>query len=218
MANKDDLSWHFENSFYWYSDPYRLMKAIAQYELYKLIKNIPGEFLELGVYKGSSLIRFATFRETLETTNSRKIIGMDSFGFFPRPDSEILSDIDFIETFESEGGPGLAITDLERILSKKGFSNIELIKGDISSTLPELLQVNPQLRFAAVHFDLDVYPITKFALGLVWERVVHGGYLIFDDYGSIEGETVAVDNFIADRELEIRKFSFSKSPTYIIKR
>ena len=34
-------------------------------------------FLELGVYKAASLLRFATFRDSLENNYSRKIIGLD---------------------------------------------------------------------------------------------------------------------------------------------
>ena len=67
-------SWDYENGFYLTSPVNRIGKQLAQYELYKKIVNIPGEVLEFGVYKGASIIRFATYRELLENTYSRKII------------------------------------------------------------------------------------------------------------------------------------------------
>lgn len=76
--------WDYENGFYLTAENKRFSKFIAHYELYKMIKDIPGEIVEFGVFKGASLIRWATFRELLETSFSRKIIGFDVFGKFPR--------------------------------------------------------------------------------------------------------------------------------------
>ena len=85
LVGKFDKSKEFdyENGFYLTSKPYRLGNIIAHYELYKRIVNLPGDLIELGVFKGSSLIQFATFRELLENENSRKIVGFDMFGSFP---------------------------------------------------------------------------------------------------------------------------------------
>ena len=67
--------WDYENGFYWHSPQSRIGKLISHYELYKTITNLPGNILEFGVYKASSLVRFATFRNMLENDFSRKIIG-----------------------------------------------------------------------------------------------------------------------------------------------
>ena len=53
----------YENGFYLTSDVYRMGNQMAHYELYKKILNLPGDVIELGVFKGGSLIQFATFRE-----------------------------------------------------------------------------------------------------------------------------------------------------------
>jgi hypothetical protein len=76
-------SWEYENGFYLTSPSSRIAKSIAHYELYKKITGLPGEVVECGVFKGASLIRFATFREMTESQFSRKIIGFDAFGKFP---------------------------------------------------------------------------------------------------------------------------------------
>ena len=76
--------WEYENGFYLTSHPSRLGKSVVHFEIYKEILHLPGAIVECGVYKGASLIRFATFREMLESQYSRQIIGFDAFGEFPR--------------------------------------------------------------------------------------------------------------------------------------
>ena len=74
--------WNHENGFNWFSEYSRMAKQIAHWEIYKKIDGIPGDIFELGVYKGLSLIRWATFREITENAYSRKIVGFDAFGKF----------------------------------------------------------------------------------------------------------------------------------------
>ena len=133
----DEQSWDYENGFYWFSHPTRLGKALAQYEIYKQIVNVPGDVIELGVYKGASLIRLATFRKILENDFSRKIIGFDMFGKFPHSISNTASDIEFIESFENAGGSGIKQSELRTILERKKLENIELIEGDVFKTLDQ---------------------------------------------------------------------------------
>ena len=76
--------WEAENIFYLKTDTSRISKLLYQYELYKLIKDVPGAVLEFGVFKGVSFIRFLTFRSILENNYSRKFFGFDLFGKFPK--------------------------------------------------------------------------------------------------------------------------------------
>ena len=125
--------------FYWFSPKSRLNKMLAHYELYKTITHIPGHVFELGVYKGASLVRFATFRDALENDYSRKIVGFDVFGVFPSSNLELKDDFNFIEKFESAGGHGLSENEVDDILTSKGFENFCLVKGNVFDTLPKYL-------------------------------------------------------------------------------
>lgn len=209
--------WEYENGFYITSHPTRLAKSIAHWELYKKIVDLPGEILEFGVFKGASLIRFATFREILEYNFSRKIIGFDAFGEFPK--AETKDDTDFIINFETVSGKGIPKEELQKALSKKGFGNIELIEGNICDTLPAYLKANPQLKAALMHIDVDVYAPTKCCLEYLYDRIVTGGVIIFDDYASVSGETKAVDEFFAAKNIktEIKKTPYYSVPCYIVK-
>ncbi len=55
----------YENGFYWYGEPSRIAKLLAHHDLYRSIAGLPGDIVELGVYKAASFIRFATFRSLL---------------------------------------------------------------------------------------------------------------------------------------------------------
>lgn len=210
---------YYENGFYLTSQPYRLGNILAHYELYKKIIELPGDVIELGVFKGGSLIQFCTFRELLENERSRKIIGFDIFGEFPTAE-KVESDTVFVENWNEQfKNEFLKKEDIEQSLYHKNFGNIELVKGNIMETVDEYLKRNPHTRIALLHIDTDVYEPAKYGLEQLFDRVVKGGIIVFDDYATVEGETLAVEEFIKDYDYIINKFRFSHTkPSYMIKK
>lgn len=208
--------WDYENGYYITSDPTRLAKALSHFELYKRILNLPGQVVECGVYKGASFLRFATYREVLESPYSRRLIGFDAFGRFPRDATG--ADGDFIERFEREGGEGIPATDLESAMSLKHFTNFELVEGNILETLPLYLSRHPELKIALLHLDVDVYAASAAALAQLYPHVVSKGLILFDDFGSVAGETQAVDEFLVGEGYSVEKLPLSHSPAFVTKR
>ena len=51
-----EKSFDYENGFLLTSEPIRIQKWITHYNLYCKIAGLPGDVVEAGVYKGSSLI------------------------------------------------------------------------------------------------------------------------------------------------------------------
>lgn len=209
----------YENGYFLTSEVYRMGNVLAHYELYKRIINLPGDVIELGVFKGSSLIQFATFRELLENEKSRKIVGFDVFGKFPLTE-KMASDVKFIDEwnnkFENEF---VSKQDIYNSLEHKKISNVELVEGDINHTIDEYIGNNPHTKIALLHIDTDAYEPAKAGLEKLFDRVVKGGIVIFDDYATIEGETVAVDEFLADQDYTISKLPLSHGkPSYIVKK
>ena len=209
--------WDYENGFYWFSPKSRLNKILAHYELYKTIVKIPGHIFELGVYKSTSLIRFATFRDALENDLSRKIVGFDAFGEFPTDNLAVSDDLEFVEKFEAAGGHALDENQVHRVLSSKGFDNFFLVKGNVFDTLPKYLEENPETRIALLHLDMDVKEPTDFALEQLFDRVVPGGLIVFDDYNAVCGETVSVDEFVNRNGLSLQKLPFYNVPAFVRK-
>ena len=210
-----DRSWDYENGFYLTSHVTRLAKMIAHFELYKSIINLPGHIVECGVYKGASLIRVATFREILESPYSRKIIGFDAFGKFPDQDDP--TDSAFIARFEEASGYGIAVEELREVFTYKSFMNYELIEGDILQTVPQYLSQHPELKIALLHIDVDVYQPAVVVLKYLYDRVVTNGLVVFDDFATVAGETRAIDEFFAEKNVVIKKSPISHIPAHIRK-
>ena len=196
-----EKKWDYENGFYLTCGKGRIGKLLNHFEIYKKILDKPGDVLEFGVFKGTSFMRLLYFRDLLENETSRKIIGFDIFGKFPSSEKYI-EDKKFIQHFEDNGGEGISEEDLIDLIDEKKITNYQLIKGDITKTLPEWLNLNPHKRFSLVHLDVDVYEPSIKIIELIYDRIVPGGILMLDDYGTVLGETKALEEFLDKRNLK----------------
>jgi hypothetical protein len=153
----------------------------------------------------------------LENDFSRNIIGFDAFGKFPKSNSDLPSDSAFITEFELQGGFGLSSTELNSFLSSKAFRNIDLVEGNILETLEVYLQKHNHTRIALLHLDLDVFVPTDYALDLLYERIVPGGLIIFDNFNFEEGATLAIEKFCKEKSLQLLKAQYYAAPSYVVK-
>ena len=187
--------WDAENTFYLQSKPSRIAKFLYHYEIYKKILNIPGDVLEFGVFKGASFSRLLSFRKILENDDSRKIIGFDDFGTFTAKGKK--EDILFAKKFQKTLGLGTSDVQLKNNFINNGYTNFQLIKGDVVKTLPKFLKKNSGAKISLLHLDLDVYRPTKFVLSKLYKKMSKGGIILIDDYAEIAGATDAVDEFFS---------------------
>ena len=205
----------YENNFYLSCDNSRIGKMIAHYELFKLSSKIPGCIIECGVFKGVSLIRFATFLKLLKKQN-KKIIAFDAFG--KHTTTKISSDYKRRKKLLSHGKEAISEKQLMKVLRLKSLEkNIELIRGDITETVPRYLKSNPKMKISLLNLDVDFYEPSMAILKNFYPKLSKGGILMLDDYGIWDGETIAVDEYFTGKKIKIRKFSFSQTPSYIIK-
>lgn len=217
MIDLPDISkaFSYENNFYLSCDNSRIAKFIAQYELFRMSLNIPGEIIECGVFKGVSLVRFAHFRQ-IAGIGDKKIVGFDTFGEFP--DSDYEPDNELRDKFiESAGNSSIGKDQLYTILQGKGFTdNILLVDGDIAETLPAYIRNNPGMSVSFLNLDVDLYMPSKIILENLYPLISPGGILLLDDYGKFPGETKAADEYFGNA-VDIKKFPYANSPGYIIK-
>lgn len=211
--------WKYENGFYLTCQTTRMSKILAHYELFKETMNLPGEIVECGVFKGASLARFAMFRDLFGNEYSREIIAFDTFGEFP--EAEYDSDKQYREQYISAAGDESVSKDqMKKILNNKDCEeNVSLIKGDIMDTIPNYVENNQHLKISLLNLDTDLYEPAKVVLENLYPRVVKGGVVILDNYGTFPGETKAVEGYFKKNNLEkkIKKFRFSMTPSYIVK-
>lgn len=206
-----------------------MARYLAHYELFKKTIDLPGSIVELGVSRGVSFFSFHKFLETFSPTDTtKKVYGFDSFeglGDFCDEDGTLDSSTDKIqggwsaENVEEEIFEMCALINEDNILARE---RSRLIKGRVQDTLKPFLDQTPGLRISLLHFDLDLYEPTYYTLNMLWDLIVPGGVIIFDEYGLPPwgGEATAFDQFRAERKLKIKlnKFNWCLTPTaYCIK-
>lgn len=212
-----DRKFEYENGFYATADPSRFSKIITHLEFFRQTSNVRGEIVEFGIFKGNSFFRWIKFRDLLEQTNSRKVIGFDIFGDFPEAGFE--QDKDKRDAFvaETNGGKSISYEEINGLLDKQGLNkNVDIVKGDILVTLNDYVEKNPHLKISLLHIDVDLYEPTKVILEKLYDRVTTGGIIIFDDYGAFAGTNKAVDDFFKNKA-EIKKLPYSHAISYIVK-
>ena len=212
-----EKAFDYENNFYLSCDITRISKIIAQYEIYKMVKDIPGTIVECGVFKGVSLARFAMFREILGNPFNKKIIAFDTFDKFP--ETSFVQDQKARTGFIQDAGEdSISKQQMEKVLENKGTNKfVELIVGDITKTVPNYIENNPELKISLLNLDTDIYEPAVTILEHLYPKITKRGILILDDYGTHPGETKAVDEYFKDEKVEIKKFPFAMTPCYIIK-
>jgi hypothetical protein len=208
-----------------------LPRFLAHYELFKQVIDLPGSILELGVYKGASFFTWTKLMETFcPGDRQRKVYGFDHFqglvDFTEADGHEVGGKVDKVQGgWKATAEHARLLVDLHNSDSfLPGVDRCVLVEGDIFETLPRFLEQTPGLRISLLHFDVDLYKPTKFALDLLYPLVLKGGVVCFDEYAFVpwEGESRAVDEFFADTPLDqrpvIKKFPFSPTPSgYFIK-
>lgn len=211
-----------------YSRRVFLKKFLAHYDLFKKVMRLPGDIVELGVYRGASLFSWANFLEIRNMGDRhKKVIGFDNYtGFAGLDQKDGLDNPQFGKCeggfasgqFEDQLHDAIRIFDQDRFIPYK--PRIVLVKGEIEHTLPKYIEENPGLRISLLHFDADLYRPTQVGLQYLWPLVVPGGIVLFDEYGipPWEGESKAVDEFFAHQSVRIRRLDWCPNPGgYIVK-
>ena len=205
-----------------------LKRFLAHYEFFRRVIDLPGDIIELGVYRGASLMSWANFLEIRNMGDRQKqVFGFDNFSGFGemdekdgKSDSRVRKAAGGFDSSEFEAVllDAISIFDNDRFIPHK--PRVKLIKGDISETVPKFVEDNPGLRICLMHFDCDMYRPTLAGLKHFWPLVVPGGVVLFDEYGirPWEGESRAVDEFFAEGRVKIQKLDWSPNPGgYLIK-
>jgi hypothetical protein len=210
-------AFEFENSFYLSSDVSRTGKLLAHHEFFQRTLGLAGAIVECGVFKGASLVRFATFRALSGAASAKKIIGFDTFGHFP--EAEWQDDKSVREKFVADAGEeSISRDQLNSVLTHKGVNeNVELVEGDIRTTLPDYVGRHPELAVALLNIDTDLYEPAAVILETLWPRMVPGGIVLLDDFGVFPGETAAVREFFAEKAVTFEQLPINQTPSFVVK-
>jgi hypothetical protein len=196
----------------------RLLNA---YETVRLVNReaVVGCVVECGVWSGGG-IGLMALADRRDGTTGRTFHLFDSFEGLPQPS---LQDEEVLEAFRqghpdlepdpSAGGAELvaigacegATADevhdfLRRVLGVPD-ALVRMHVGWFQDTIPQAAAtIGP---IAVLRLDGDWYESTKVCLHGLFDLVSDGGYVIIDDYGTFTGCRAAVDEFLAERHLDV---------------
>jgi len=206
-----------------YASRQALAKFLTKYEIFQKILHVNGSIVEAGVLHGGGTLAWAKLSSILEPTNhTRKIIGFDTFAGFPSINDKDKKGTDgsLIKIGELKGCAQKSVTEAVSIYDENRPLNhipkVELVQGDIVNTAPAYIKENPHLVISLLYLDVDLYEPTKVMLETFLPVMPKGAVIVFDELNAkmFPGETVAVDEILGIRNLEIKRFTFDSYVSY----
>jgi O-methyltransferase len=179
-----------------------LLDAVA----YVTARDIPGAFVECGVWRGGSVMAMLLKLQALGVTD-RDIYLYDTFEGMTEPTAEDTSSYDppaaltWQQARESGKRAWSSLFGTERFseqsvretLIATGYpaGRLHFVKGPVEQTIPGITPA----QIAILRLDTDWYVSTRHELIHLWPRLQQGGVMILDDYGHWDGCRKAVDEY-----------------------
>ena len=206
-----------DNNFY---DIYDFCKSYTytgldrSYALYKAIEyltqnQVEGDFVECGVWRGgSSMIMAKTLLKQKAPT--RQLYLYDTFTGMTEPtdkDCTYSRNRDVMLEWKEKKRDGYnewcyaSLEDVQNNMKTTGYPENQLhyVKGKVEETLPD----KNLGKLALLRLDTDWYESTYHELCTLFPKLVSGGVLIIDDYGTWQGSREAVDQYFNENSTNI---------------
>jgi O-methyltransferase len=170
---------------------------------YVVRNNIGGDIVECGVWRGGSMMMAALSLQHFGD-RGRRLFLFDTFEGMPEPTA---ADLKFDGTRAEEkwaslkrgSGSDWNFAPLEAVqaaMYSTGYpkEKLQFVKGPVETTLPAQAPDS----VALMRLDTDFYISTKHELTHLYPRLVPGGVLIIDDFGSWAGSRQAVLEYFSE--------------------
>jgi hypothetical protein len=196
------------NDFIFSNDTKIMGKMLHRYDFFCETKHLPGDIVEVGVFKGSGVASFSKFIDIYAPNSNKKIIGFD---FFNPSGSDKMLEKDACHDKQSMnivyGRCDHDERELSSVMKRLDGMNIDkkymLIEGDVEETIPEFIRENPGFRISLLYIDVDIERPTYCALKYLWDRVLPGGIIVFDEFEYHKfTESCGVEKFLKERNLD----------------
>jgi hypothetical protein len=176
------------------------VNALRSAVRYVVESDIPGAFVECGVWRGGSMLAVARTLIAGGVTD-RDLYLFDTFTTMPFPGEE---DVDVLGNRAADfydaavAAPAfsyLTMDQVRELLVGAGYpeERLHFVPGMVEETIPESL---PET-LALCRLDTDWYQSTKHEMEHMFWRISEGGVLIVDDYGHFMGAKKAVDEYLS---------------------
>lgn len=154
-------------------------------------KNIKGDLIETGVWRGGTVIFMKAILKAFGV-NDRVVWVADSFEGLPKPDPE---------KYAADKEDKLYLADRLRIpleQVRENFEKYDLLDGNVKflkGWFRDTLPAAPITKLAVLRLDGDMYESTMDSLVNLYPKLSTGGYIIIDDWGSVQGCRLAVEDY-----------------------
>lgn len=212
------------NTFIFNQDIKVLGKLLHRFNFFNLSKHLAGDIVELGVFKGSGMATFIKFLEIFATHSNKKVIGFDLFD----KENTVVNNYENGNTMKTVYNKANDENELSIITVKNKLKNINadlskfiLVEGDVCKTTKDFVSQNPGFRISLLYIDLDLKEPVYHSLINLWDRILPGGYIIFDEYEYHKfDESNGVDLFLKEKLINYDVISTNwMAPTaYLIKK
>ena len=211
------------NAFMFSSDVRVVGKLFHRFNFFEKTRHLAGDIVELGVFKGSGVASWLKMIEIYMPHSNRKVIGFDVFGennaLFDTFKNGTKMHTVVARTSESE----LRLDKVKSNLVATGISSAKyvLVQGDVCKTSKTFVDANPGFRISLLYIDLDLDEPVYHSLVNLWDRIVPGGYIVFDEYEyHAFDESNGVDRFLRERNIEytIETTNFIGPTAFMIKK
>lgn len=188
------------------------MYALYKATEYVIESDIPGDFVECGVWKGGSSMLIALTLLELKSTD-RKIYLYDTFEGMTEPceeDHKLLdNNLSANKKWNDQkknGFNGWCYASLSEVkdnmyLTEYLKDHIVFVKGKVEETIPKIMPAS----ISILRLDTDFYESTKHELLYLFPILLKGGVLIIDDYGSWSGSKKAVDEYFSNSNILLNR-------------
>ena len=211
-----------------FSDDLKLTgKLLHRFEHFLNVKDLPGDIVEIGVFKGSGISTFMKFIEVYCPNSNKKVIGFDIFDTIEADDilqKDGDADKDSMKVvYDRVSSDDLTIESVKARLSENKISEdkYKLIKGDVETSIPKYLEENKGFRISLLYIDVDLDRPTYYSLKYLWDRILPGGVILFDEYEYHKfSESVGVERFLKEFNLDfdLKSTNWVAPTAYMIKK
>lgn len=155
---------------------YTLVDKYRCYELWKLIEQSAklsnGSIIEIGVWRGGTGALIA--RQAKNCDIQDRVYLCDTFTGVVKAGPKDSS----YKGGEHANTTRCVVEDL--IFKRMNLDNIEILEGIFPDQTGHQIEM---LQFRFCHIDVDVYQSAKDIVDWIWDRIVPGGIVVYDDYG-----------------------------------
>ena len=148
--------WDSYNNLLLSSDIDRVRKLLCRYELFNMSLPLPGDIVECGVFKGAGWMYWLKLLRLFAEGEQKRVVGFDTFGSFA--DSLLDYEKESAKSFVHEAAfECINPEDLESSAKDFGFTNCELVSGDVRDSIPQYAKNNPGFRISLFNLYFDTY-------------------------------------------------------------